>query len=937
MAANGNIWNSTSTLETVGYVISSVLKSGKLNVCSINIQSITANLKLSELKILLHRSKINILVVTETWANKKVDDVDLQVDGYKLFRHDRVHKRGGGIAVYVKDGISCGVVERSTRSVNTEYLFLELHLQNDKLLLCSVYNPPRINCVSLLEEKFRTFCQLYDDIIIAGDLNKDYLTSDSNTLRALFDSFNLCNHVIAPTHFTRTSATLIDYMVSASNDKVLGISQIDYSSFSGHDIIFCCFDYNVAATVDKLYHYRNYNRFSVLELNNAIDNVNWSQYFLSVNPNEMVDFFNHKLHDIHDTVFPVRNGRNDSTPCPWFDNNIKKAMIDRDLAYTNWKVSRDPVKHNIYKKLRNKANTIFRDAKNNFLLRQLNPNLPGKVLWKRLADHRVIKSKSLQEIEFSPDIINDYFIDSIPESLPQINSVVPSNNANHFSFRLTNQSEISKALFSIKSNATGLDELPLKFLQIVFPFLSLQFEHLFNYIILTGIFPDKWKVSKVIPIKKKNNCNAISNLRPISILPVVAKTFELVLKSQMINFIESNNLLTDFQSGYRSKHSTTTAILKITNDILSMLDRKYVSILILLDFSKAFDSLNHDLLCSKLFNIFKFNENAVRLIESYLNNRSQKVYVNGLWSCAKTLSCGVPQGSILGPLLFSLFINDVTEVLSFCKYHMYADDIQIYHSGKGENISDLCEEINRDLSSILNWSENNALHLNASKTKAMLIQKSNLIPVIASLFVGSSQVEIVSSCTNLGFVFDSNMSWDNQVSATCGKIYGTLRALRRFHNLSQGMKLKLFKSLILPHFNYGDILMLSISETNRVKLNVALNDCIRFIYNLRLGDHVTHLQKNLIGCPFLNYFKYRSVLFMHKLILTREPGYLYDRLNISSFSRTCRLIVPINRTALYNASFFVRGVSVYNSLPSSLKAITSLSCFGKRCLIYFNS
>ena len=138
--------------------------------------------------------------------------------------------------------------------------------------------------------------------------------------------------------------------------------------------------------------------------------------------------------------------------------------------------------------------------------------------------------------------------------------------------------------------------------------------------------------------------------------------------------------------------------------------------------------------------IFKFDETAVRLIVSYLNNRSQQVYVNGLWSSPKILSCGVPQGSILGPLLFSLFINDVTEVLSFCKYHMYADDIQIYHSRRGENISGLCEEINRDLSSILNWSKNNALHLNASKTKAMLIQKSNSVSAIPPLFVENSQI-----------------------------------------------------------------------------------------------------------------------------------------------------------------------------------------------------
>ena len=938
--ANLNINRNGDTLnriDIIGCVMNSVFRVDKLNISTINAQSLTANSKMQEFRMLFKRTRANIVVVSETWATKKVSDSDISLAGFKCYRHDRSNKRGGGLAVYVLENILCAVIEKSPKSSKTEYIFLELHLPNAKILLCAFYNPPKVNCIELLEEKFRLYSQKYDDIIITGDLNKDYLSSTSNNLRSLFNSFGIRNHVNAPTHFTSSSATTIDYLASCTSEKVLGISQIDYSSFSWHDILFCCFDYHVQQVKRETYQYRNYNRFCVSELETCINGFNWNNYFMSVDSDVILSLLNEKLKIIHDAIFPLRTSNTKYLPCPWFNESIKKSILERELAYRHWRSTKNREHFNLYKKLRNKTNTLFRDAKNRFLLGFLNPEQGGKVLWKRLEEIGVKKSKNRCNVDFSANAINEYFIDSVPSCSPKLGDVAISSLSETFSFCTTNYLDIFKALDSIKSNAVGLDGIPLKFLKIIYPFLCHQFEHLFNFIILTKKFPEGWKTSKVIPIPKKSNSSSISNLRPISILPTLSKAFEIILKNQLLFFIKQNRLLSDFQSGYRNNHSTTTAVLKIVDDISVSLDNKKLSILVLLDFSKAFDSLNHDLLCEKLTKIFKFSESATALTLSYLTTRRQKVFVNDIWSSPKNVVQGVPQGSILGPLLFSMFINDISNCLNYSKFHMFADDIQIYCSANKTDVTVLCNQINTDLSSILQWSLANGLPLNVSKTNALFISRSSESSGSLNLNLGNEVINVVTSVSNLGFSFEKNLSWDSQVTATCGKIYGALRTLRRFSSLSQKMKLNLFKSLVLPFFNYGDVLFLSISEANKTKLNTALNDCIRFIYNLKLGDHVTHLQRELIGCPFSEYYKFRSNMFIKKLLITQEPGYLYEKLDFSNSSRTNRLIIPRNRTSFYNSSFFVQGVSIYNSLPNTIKEATSLVVFRKECLKFYNS
>ena len=230
-------------------------------------------------------------------------------------------------------------------------------------------------------------------------------------------------------------------------------------------------------------------------------------------------------------------------------------------------------------------------------------------------------------------------------------------------------------------------------------------------------------------IIKRSKFFNVEDFRSISILPFLSKIFENLLKDQILDFINPSGHLTRMQSGFRAGYSTASALLRVTHDFKEALSKKMIVILLLLDFSKAFDSVDHDILCGKLVNKFRFSTSAASLISNYLTGRTQSVMIDGIMSDFLPVTKGVPQGSILGPVLFLMFINDLPNKLRFMTHHLFADDVQLYRAVPPPNnhmgLSEAIEEINQDMLNVGEWARTNKLVLNARKTKAMVISGIN--------------------------------------------------------------------------------------------------------------------------------------------------------------------------------------------------------------------
>lgn len=408
------------------------------------------------------------------------------------------------------------------------------------------------------------------------------------------------------------------------------------------------------------------------------------------------------------------------------------------------------------------------------------------------------------------------------------------------------------------------------------------------------------------------------------------------MKQQILNFIQFYSFLNDCQSGFRSGHNTTTAFLKIHDDIHKEVDKKGIALLLLIDFSKAFDRVSHNRLLRKLSLNYNFSSAAVRLIQSYLSNRTQHVAIGETLSQPINILSGVPQGSVLGPLLFSLFINDLPSVLTHCHIHMFADDVQLYIFSSSMCIDELARLMNEDLERISEWSNRNLLPINVDKTKAMCIKRSRLTGDKPLIFLNGESVEYVEKTVNLGFVVTSDLEWDHQINHTCCKIYGCLRQLTLSSRmLGKEVKLKLFKSLILPHFIYGAEFLLNASARSLVRLRVALNSCVRYVYNLSRFSSVSHLHKHFLGCSFHDFIRLRALLALFKIIKFNSPSYLHLKLQPFRSSRVMNLIIPRHNTSHYGDTLFVRGITIWNQLPVQIKNNNTLIGFRRDCIAYF--
>ena len=446
-----------------------------------------------------------------------------------------------------------------------------------------------------------------------------------------------------------------------------------------------------------------------------------------------------------------------------------------------------------------------------------------------------------------------------------------------FTLSTINESYILSIINKLKNkNSSGNDEISNKLLKAIGNELSKPLTIIINQCLLTGIFPDLLKIAKVKPLFKRGDTALLNNYSPISLLPTISKVFERVIYSQLYAYFNDNNLMSEQQYGFRAQHSTELASVKLVDHIIKQMDNRYETktpVAIFCDLSKAFDCLNFDIFLSKL-EYYGVDGTPLALIKSYLSNRYQYVQFENCKSDLLEVKTGIPQGSILGPLFFSVLINDIVKSSSKLSFLMYADDTTIYFNLEDFPALNREQEINKELEKLNLWFKLNKLTLNVDKTKCMFFHKRRAVPSI-NLSMNNIPIDIVPHFNYLGIILDKHLSWKTHITMVTGKlskINGILNRLKYIYPTH--ILLTIYKSLFVPHINYGSLVwgqnFNSISKLQKKVIRTVTRSNYMYI------AHSEPLLKELNLLSVKDLMDLKLIKFLHKLYDNKLPIYFNE-------------------------------------------------------------
>ena len=473
--------------------------------------------------------------------------------------------------------------------------------------------------------------------------------------------------------------------------------------------------------------------------------------------------------------------------------------------------------------------------------------------------------------------------------------------------------------------SSGIHNISSRILKDVWSTCPVLLLDIINKSIETGIFPDDWKHGTVIPIPKVANPQSVNDLRPITLLPIPGKIMERLIHNKLYPYLEGNKILSSNQNGFRKQHGTSDTIFKFLSHVIDNMNEKKVTIAVFIDFKKAFDTLNHQILIQKLEKL-SITENVQKWFKSYLTNRSQVTFMNGITSPSAMLTHGVPQGSILGPMLFNLYINDLPRVVN-SNMILYADDSVIFASS---TFSHACQIVTTDLLHVHTWCKYHKLSMNANKTKSMYFSvkpPDNMNDIKIQLL--DNAIEYVNVYKYLGIQLDPKLSFNNQFSETYKLASYKLLMLKRVrHVITEFTALTIVKSMLLPYLDMGNLFFSSQTKKDQGKLDIILNTALRLVYGIRVARevHLTELytKSNMFSLTYRR--KYFMLNLIHRLITTEQIELLVpERETRHNRSPLIDLYVPINDTVAKSAVHVAR--ETWNSLSPDTRGIMDHELF----------
>ena len=855
-----------------------------------------------------------------------------------------------------------------------ESLFIEIQCADTTIIYETIYRSPSgdsstdsifqdylENCVTKLR-KSKKYCIIQGDFNYnLNDINDTHMTSFTEIM---FEN-SFYPHINLPTRITGTSATCIDHIWSNvfNCDVICGIIS---ETIADHMITFQCSDFNL--TEHKVPPQdRIQSKIDYTKLASALNDIPTDD-IISCNELDaaylkLEERVSECIQNCTDHISP--NDKNDQ---PWFDYELKKLRSKRQRFHNRLKRNRSPSNKEKYDKIDKEYDKLIISKKRDYnhnRFERFSKNLKRK--WSVINEllGRKKKQKSFSsiyvdgvQVDDSQKIANSFntFFSEIPKAyhskLPpmddkkrvkECNDFLKSNRNSKFlpkkfinSIFLspTSPDEIHDIIAKFENKLScGLDGIPPKVVKMFPESLINCLTHIFNLSLSSGEFISSFKKSKVVPIHKKKSKSDMNNYRPISLLPVISKILEKIMHVRLYSFLNKKDSFYSNQYNFRPKHSTDQAATVLVDKISYLLNKNMKVASIFLDMSKAFDCVDHKILLQKLYN-YGIRGVAYSWFKSYLTGRKQKVIYNGVLSeniC--DINCGVPQGSILGPLLYLIYVNDCAKSLKHSNAILYADDTTLIISAK--SYSELYKFMNEDLKNLHKWLCLNKLTLNASKTKYMIYSissRSANIPSELSVTIDNDPIERVENYTFLGIKINQYLSWKHHMSDILSKIQrnlGIVRKIARF--LDRHSLFQLYHSLIMSHIRNGIVVWFHSHAATRKKIQACANKFLRMIFHLKPRDSVRNLMKenNLLSVNQIYHLEVAKI--MQKYTLKKIPSpflEIFESQIRTSRTRTrsASYLVPASSSTQKCAqSIRSTGPQIWNALPNDVRFLSSES------------